>query len=152
MPYVAPTTVTPGVPIASALHNVLGADIVDHESRIATVTTTMTSVPYANLAASVKNYTIVNYADNRHVAGTDTNNKILVSGATNCSILVPYDTLFEGQIVNFFRGGTGTFFVKGSGGPKINGSSSNSFYVNPYGFAQLICIGKDLFILVGAYV
>lgn len=152
MPYVAPTTVTPGVPIASALHNVLAGDIVDHESRIGTATTTMGSVPYANLAASVKNYAILNYSDARDVVSSDANNKILVSGSTPCGIYGASDVLVEGQTVNLFRGGTGSFFVRAPYlGTSINGTS-NVYHLNPYGFAQLICIGKGLFILVGNYV
>jgi hypothetical protein len=152
MPYTAPTTVTPGVPIASALHNLLGTDIVDHESRIGTVTTTMSSVPYANLASSAKNYTIVNYADARDVVSSDANNKILVSGAMPCAIYGASDVLVEGQTVNLFRGGTGFFSVSAPYfGTSINGTG-NVYYLNPYGFAQLICIGKGLFILVGDYV
>lgn len=152
MPYTAPTTVTPGVPIASALHNVLAGDIVDHESRIGTATTTMGSVPYANLAAGVKNYTIVSVTASRDLTIADTQNKILVSSSASDYVLtVPKTGFTSGQTINLARTGTGALSVVGASSMLINGSSGSFFLATAYSYAQLICIGTD-FILVGAYV
>jgi hypothetical protein len=152
MPYVAPTTVTPGVPIASALHNVLAADLVDHESRIGTVTTTMSSVPYANLAASVKNYTIVSVTASRDLTSADTENKILISSSASDYVLTaPGSGFLAGQTINLARTSTGALSVVGASGVLINGSSNTRSLNAAYSYAQLICLGKN-FILVGAYV
>jgi hypothetical protein len=152
MPYVAPTTVTPGVPIASALHNVLAADIVDHESRIVTATATLTSVPYARLASSVKNYTIVSVTTSRDLTSADTENKILVSSSASDYVLTAPGTGFTaGQTINLARTSTGALSVVGASGVTINGSSGSFSLAAAYSYAQLICLGKD-FILVGAYV
>ena len=156
MPYVAPTTVTPGVPIASALHNVLGADIVDHESRIATATTTMGSVPYANLAAGVKNYTIVSVTASRNLTIADTENKILVSSSASDYVLtLPKTGFTPGQTINLARTGTGALSVIGGGGVLINDSSYSFSLAASYSYAQLIVATGTLAneaILVGAYV
>lgn len=152
MPYVAPTTVTPGVPIGATLHNLLGTDIVDHESRIGTATTTMSSVPYANLAASVKNYTIVSVTASRDLTSADTENKILISSsASNYVLTAPGSGFLAGQTINLARTSTGALSVVGASGVLINGSSGSFSLVAAYSYAQLICLGKD-FILVGAYV
>ena len=152
MPYVAPTTVTPGVPITSTLHNLLGTDIVDHESRIATATTTMSSVPYANLAAGVKNYTIVSVTASRNLTIADTENKILVSSSASDYVLTaPGSGFLAGQTINLARTSTGALSVVGASGVLINGSSNTRSLNAAYSYAQLICLGKD-FILVGAYV
>lgn len=152
MPYVAPTTVTPGAPIASALHNVLGADIVNHESRIGTVTTTMSSVPYANLATGVKNYTIVSVTASRDLTSSDTENRILVSSSASDYVLTaPGSGFTSGQTINLARTSTGALSVVGASGVLINGSSGSFFLGAAYSYAQLICLGKN-FILVGAYV
>ena len=156
MPYVAPTTVTPGVPIASALHNVLAGDIVDHESRIGTATTTMGSVPYANLAAGVKNYTIVDVTASRDLTIADTQNKILVSSSASDYVLtLPKAGFTTGQTINLARTGTGALSVVAGSGVLINGSSYSFSLAASYSYAQLI-IGTGALsneaILVGAYV
>jgi hypothetical protein len=152
MPYTAPTTVTPGVPIASALHNLLGTDIVDHESRIGTTTTTLTSLPYANLASSAKNYAIVSVTGSRDLTSADAENKILISSsASNYVLTLPGYGFTSGQTINLARTNTGALSVVGVSGVNINGSSNARFLDAAYSYAQLICLGKD-FILVGAYV
>jgi hypothetical protein len=150
MPYVAPTTVTPGVPIASALHNTLAADIIDHESRIGTATTTLNSLPYAKLAPSAKNYQVISVTGARSLGSSDADNTVLVSGASDCYFNVNKNVFVSGQTVNLFRGGTGKFIITPNDGPLINGSTTPSFYIYAYGYAQLICIGND-FLLVGNY-
>ena len=152
MPYTAPTTVTPGVPITSTLHNLLGTDIVDHESRIGTATTTTTSLPYANLASSAKNYTIVSVTASRDLTSADTENKILISSSASDYVLTaPGSGFLAGQTINLARTSTGALSVVGASGVTINGSSGSFFLAAAYSYAQLICLGKD-FILVGAYV
>ena len=152
MPYVAPTTVAPGAPIGATLHNVLGADIVDHESRIGTATTTMTSVPYANLAAGVKNYTIVSVTASRDLTSADTENKILISSSASDYVLTaPGSGFLAGQTINLARTSTGALSVVGASGVTINGSNASFSLTTAYSYAQLICLGKN-FILVGAYV
>lgn len=152
MPYTTPTTVTPGVPIGVTLHNLLGTDIVDHESRIGAATTTMSSVPYANLAAGVKNYTIVSVTASRDLTSADTENKILISSSASDYVLTaPGSGFLSGQTINLARTSTGALSVVGASGVLINGSSNTRSLNAAYSYAQLICLGKD-FILVGAYV
>lgn len=156
MPYTAPTTVTPGVPIASALHNILAGDIVDHESRIGTATTTISSVPYANLSASVKNYTIVDVTASRNLTIADTENKILVSSsASDCVLTLPLAGFTPGQTINLARTGTGALSVIGGSGVRINDSHYSFSLAASYSYAQLIIgtgtLGNET-ILVGAYV
>jgi hypothetical protein len=152
MPYVAPTTVTPGAPIASALHNILAADIVDHESRIVPATAALASVPYAGLASNVKNYTIVSVTASRDLTSADTENKILISSSASDYVLtVPGSGFLAGQTINLARTSTGALSVVGASGVTINGSSATRSLGSAYSYAQLICLGKN-FILVGAYV
>lgn len=152
MPYVAPTTVDPGAPIASALHNVLAADIVDHESRIVPATAALASVPYAGLASNVKNYEIVSVTASRNLTSADTENKILLSNSASDYVLTaPGSGFLAGQTINLSCASTGALSVVGSSGVTINGSTSAFFLGTESSYAQLICLGKD-FILVGAYV
>jgi hypothetical protein len=162
MPYVVPTTVVAASKGFATDYNVIVNDVIDHETRIVAVETLSNSLPYANLAADVKNFTISTPTFTTNVYTpvlTDADNKLLLltNGATAGSFTVPLNSSVAFAIgcqLNLVQTGTGQITVnRATTGVTINGSTTvNYVFAQQYSMISLVKTTADNWVLTGDFI
>jgi hypothetical protein len=162
MPYVVPTTVVAASRGFATDYNVIVNDVIDHETRIVAVETLSNSLPYANLASDVKNFTISTPTFTTNVYTpvlTDADNKLLLltNGATAGSFTVPLNSSVAFAIgcqLNLVQTGTGQITVnRATSGVTINGSTSiNYVFAQQYSMISLVKTASDTWVLTGDFI
>jgi len=162
VPYVVPTTVAAASRGFATDYNIIVNDVIDHETRIVAVETLSNSVPYANLASDVKNFTISTPAFTTNVYTpilTDADNKLLLltNGATAGSFTIPLNATVAfavGCQLNLVQTGAGQITVnRATSGVTINGSTSiNYVFAQQYSMISLVKTASDTWVLTGDYI
>jgi hypothetical protein len=162
MPYVVPTTVVAASRGFATDYNVIVNDVIDHETRIVAVETLSNSLPYANLAADVKNFTISTPTFTTNVYTpvlTDADNKLLLltNGATAGSLTIPLNSSVAFAIgcqLNLVQTGTGQITVnRATTGVTINGSTTvNYVFAQQYSMISLVKTTADNWVLTGDFI
>ena len=162
MPYVVPTTVVAASKGFATDYNVIVNDVIDHETRIVAVETLSNSLPYANLASDVKNFTISTPTFTTNVYTpvlTDADNKLLLltNGATAGSLTIPLNSSVAFAIgcqLNLVQTGTGQITVnRATTGVTINGSTTvNYVFAQQYSMISLVKTTADNWVLTGDFI
>jgi hypothetical protein len=162
MPYVVPTTVVAASRGFATDYNVIVNDVIDHETRIVAVETLSNSLPYANLASDVKNFTISTPTFTTNVYTpvlTDADNKLLLltNGATAGSFTVPLNSSVAFAIgcqLNLVQTGAGQITVnRATSGVTINGSTTvNYVFAQQYSMISLVKTTADNWVLTGDFI
>ena len=162
MPYVVPTTVAAATQGFATDYNIIVNDVIDHETRIVAVEAIAAAVPYANLAADVKNFTISTPTFTTNVYTpvlTDVDNKLLLltNGATAGSLTIPLNATVAFPIgcqLNLVQTGGGQITVnRATTGVTINGSTTvNYLFAQQYSMISLVKTASDTWVLTGDFV
>ena len=162
MPYVVPTTVVAASRGFATDYNVIVNDVIDHETRIVAVETLSNSLPYANLASDVKNFTISTPTFTTNVYTpvlTDADNKLLLltNGATAGSLTIPLNSSVAFAIgcqLNLVQTGAGQITVnRATTGVTINGSTTvNYVFAQQNSMISLVKITADNWVLTGDFI